>query len=433
VILPRDPWPRLRSERAQRAAMAALYALVLLAASAEALRALGRLQGVIFTSYLDVGNAVLSGADPYALPANTWPPFFLLESVPLALVGRLSPHLALFLWQVVGLLATWGVVKLSVEFFEDGPVTFWPVDARGLALTSAAVIVPLLVTARLFDEHAQHTQINVQVLWLVLRAFHLFRRGRPGLGGLALALAASTKAVPILLLVYLLYKRCWREAGWTLIWLLVLDLAVLGAVFGPAGAVRLWERWHAVAGSELADPTPTFMNQSLLAAVKRGFTAEGGLRDPAAYAVAAWSGAAARGVFVALAGALALVLAWLFRKRPGDLTGPRGGAELALCLGAMTVVDPLAWKAHYVVLITAYAFCWWALRHGRPRWWEWGLWWGSVACLTGSAAALWGGRMSHILESYDVILIGAGMLLALVASRLGGLSVSDRMAGTLTA
>src|SRR5690242_11606143 len=99
--------------------MIALYAVVLAVALAEALRALGRMEGVIFSSYLDVGDAVLSGTDPYSITVNTWPPFFAVEAVPLALVGRISPHLALLLWQLLGLVATWGVVKLSVEFFED--------------------------------------------------------------------------------------------------------------------------------------------------------------------------------------------------------------------------------------------------------------------------------------------------------------------------
>lgn len=422
MILPRDPWPSLESDRGRRTATVALYVLVLGIGLAEALRALGRMEGVIFSSYLDVGNAVLSGTDPYAITANTWPPFFLLESVPLALLGRTSPYLALFSWQLVGLVATWGVVKLSVALFEDGPITFWPVSAQGLALTSSAVIVPLLMTARLFDEHAQHTQINIQVLWLVLWAFHQFRRARPGLGGLGLALATSTKAVPVLFVGYLLYKRCWREATWTVAWVVILNLVVVGAAFGPSQTIELWSRWHSVAGRELADPTPTFMNQSLLAGLKRAFTREGGLRDPVAYSLAAWSPRATRVAFGGLALALASLLAWLFRTRPGDLTGPRAGGELALSLGAMVVVDPLAWKAHYVVLITAYAFCWWVLRRGGAPWWQWGLWWGSLACLSGSAAAVWGGHRSHVLESYDVILVGAVMLLGLAAVHLSATS-----------
>lgn len=401
--------------------MIGLYALVLAVGLGEVLRALTRMQGVIFSAYLDVGNAVLSGSDPYAIAANTWPPFFLIESVPLALVGRLSPHLALLLWQLLGVAATWGVVKLSVALVEDGPITFWPVSAEGLALTSSAVIVPFLMTARLFDEHAQHTQINVQVLWLVLWAFHRFRARRPGQGGLALALAASTKAVPVLLVGYLLYKRCWRETWWTLGWLFVLNLGVLGAVFGPSGALGLWAHWHAVAGRELADPTPTFMNQSLLAGLKRALTTAGGLRDPVAYPLLGWSAGALRAGFAAVSLALASLLAWLFRKHPGDLGGPRAAGELALCLGAMTVVDPLAWKAHYVVLITAYTFSWWALRRGAPSW-QWGLWWGSLICLSGSAAAIWGGHASHILESFDVILVGALLLLILAGVQLSAIS-----------
>ena len=403
--------------------MVTLYAVILAVALAEALRALGRMEGVIFSSYLDVGDAVLSGSDPYAITANTWPPFFAIESVPLALIARISPHLSLFLWQLLGLLATWGVMKLSVEFFEDGPVTFWPVSAQGLALTSSAVIVPFLMTARLFDEHAQHTQVNVQVLWLVLWGFHHFRRHRPGLGGLSLALAASTKVVPVLLVLYLLYKRCWRESMWTLIWIVILNVGVIGVAFGPSDALHLWGRWHAVAGKELADPTPTFMNQSLLAGVKRAVTTEGGLRDPVRYALMTWTPGAARAAFMVLTAALAGVLAWLFRKNPGDLTGPRAGGELALSLGAMVVVDPLAWKAHYVALITAYVFAWWALRKGDAPRWQWSLWWGSLVCLTGSAAAIWGGHFSHVLESYDVILWGAAMLLLLVACRLDGETV----------
>lgn len=424
--LPRDAWPSAQDEHTQRRLAWACYAIVLVWALAESLRALGRMPGVIFTSYVDVGNAVITGADPYALVANTWPPFFLLVSVPLAALWRLSPALALFLWQLLGIAATWGVVRLSVALFEDGPITFWPRGDTGLAFVSAAVLVPFVMTARLFQEHAQHTQINVQVLFLVLWAWHLFRRERPVAGGLALAVAASTKAVPALLVGYLLYKRRWRDALWTGVWLVALNVVLLAVVFGPTHMAELWTRWRGVAGGELLDPTPTFMNQSLLAALKRVLTAAGGARDPIAYNVAAWSVDAVRLLFIGIAGAAALGLAWLFRRDSGSLSGPRAGAELAICLSAMVVVDPLAWKAHYVTLITAYAFCWWALRRTPGSLRYWALWWGSFACVSLSAAAIWGGRISHILESANAILIGALLLIALAISLLADWSAEPR-------
>ena len=421
-VLPREPWPRFQSERATRGAQVALYTLVLLAATAEIVRSLGRKHAVIFEGYVQVGDLVLSGADPYSLSFNTWPPFFFFIAAVLALFARVSATLALLVWQVGDVLAIWGCCRLSAELFTsgEGQVTFWPRDARHLAFGSALVIVPFLLTVRLFQEHVQHTQINAQVLFFVLLAFRSFGRGRTAQGGLSLAVAASTKAVPVLLLPYLLYKRAWREIGWTVGFLLVLNLILPVAVFGPARAIGAWHTWRTVAARETGDPTPHFMNQSFPAALKRLFTTAGSLRDPLHYAVAAWPTRAVQGATVACAIAAALVLAWRFHRHTRDWTDPRVAAELAILLGAMVVVDPLAWKAHYVVLIVPYTFAWWALRQRPPAargsGWRWALFWGSGACITLSAPAIVGNRARDVLESLNVILVGALMLLALAVS-----------------
>jgi glycosyl transferase family 87 len=428
--LPRDPWPRFSSERATRSAQLALYALVLLWATAEIVRSLGRQHAVIFEGYVQVGDLVLTGGDPYSLAINTWPPFFFFIAGALALLARVSATLALFLWQVGDVLAIWGCCRLSAEMFtaSEGPVTFWPRDARTVAFGSSLVIVPFLLTARLFQEHVQHTQINAQVLFLVLLAFRLFGRGRTAQGGLSLAVAASTKAVPVLLLPYLLYKRAWRELGWTVAFLVGLNVALPALVFGPARALGAWRTWRAVAGRETADPTPHFMNQSFPAALKRLFTQAGSLRDPLHYAVADWPARAVQGAFVVCALAAALALAWRFRRHTRDWTDPGVAAELAILLGAMVVVDPLAWKAHYVVLIVPTTFAWWALRQrGRQAgWWRWGMFWASAACTTLSAPAIVGNHMRDVLESLDVILLGAMMLLVLAVSLIAGVEATGK-------
>ncbi|MGH7537026.1 MAG: glycosyltransferase family 87 protein, partial [Gemmatimonadales bacterium] len=268
--LPRDAWPPLRSTRAQRFAIGAIYGLVLLAATAEILRSLGRQHAVIFHVYVQVGDLALAGDDPYDLVLNTWPPFYLFVGAGLALLARLSPTFALLVWQVVGALAIWGCCRLSAQLFlpEGDAPTFWPRHPDRLAFGSAAIVVPFLMTGRLFQEHLQHTQINAQVLFLVLLAFHLFRRARPAAGGLALAVAASTKAVPILLLPYLVYKRAWRALWWTAGFLALLNVVLPALSLGPERALASWRTWRAVAARETADPTPHFMNQSFPAALK---------------------------------------------------------------------------------------------------------------------------------------------------------------------
>jgi len=427
--VPREPWPRFRSDRTTRGALLALYALVLIWAIAEIARSLGRQHAVIFEGYVQVGDLVLSGGDPYSLALNTWPPFFFFIAAMLALCAKISASLALFVWQAGDVLAMWGCCRLSAELFmpREGPITFWPRDAGHLAFGSSAIIVPFLLTARLFQEHVQHTQINAQVLFLVLLAFRLFGRGRMVRGGLSLAIAASTKAVPVLLLPYLVYKRAWRELSWTVAFLVVLNVALPVLVFGPARALSAWHTWRSVAGRETADPTPHFMNQSFPAALKRLFTEAGSLRDPLHYAVADWPSRTVQGTFVACALLVALLLAWRFRRHPRDWTDPRVSAELAILLGAMVVVDPLAWKAHYVVLIVPYTFVWWALRRlgknaGR---WRRGMFWASAACITLSAPAIVGNHLRDMLESLNVILVGAVLLLVLAVSLTTAIGTTD--------
>jgi hypothetical protein len=433
--LPRDPWPRLRSERVTRGTLLAIYVIVLLAGAAEILRSLGRQHAVIFEGYVQVGDLVLAGRDPYSLVLNTWPPFFFFIGTVLALVTKVSATFALLVWQVGDALAIWGCCKLSAQLFWDdaGDLTFWPRSSTRLAFGSGAVLVPFLMTARLFQEHMQHTQINAQVLFLVLLAFHLFRSRREVWGGLSLAVAASTKAVPILLLPYLIYRRAWKAAGWTAVFLVALNVVLPGLVFGPERALAQWHTWRAVAARETADPTPHFMNQSFQAALKRITTFVGSARDPIHYAVTDWSERTVRTVFFGLALLAALWLAWRFRAHPPDWRDHRTAGELAILLAAMVIIDPLAWKAHYVVLIVPYTFAWWALsrmpREAAGRSWRWALWWGSFACITLSAPAVVGRHLRDVLESLNVILIGALLLLALCLSLLGAAAPDPRGRG----
>ncbi|TLZ75598.1 MAG: DUF2029 domain-containing protein, partial [Methanobacteriota archaeon] len=199
----------------------------------------------------------------------------------------------------------------------------------------------------------------------MLLAFYWFRGARPALGGSALALAASVKAVPVALVLYLVYKRAWRETGWTLAYLVLLNLALPVFVLGPHETATYWHRWREVSDVQIAGAgSAHYYNQSLLAALKR-LLPGGWVALPLFYALAALGAAG---------------LAWAFRHDPPDLRDPRTAAELAICLGALVVVDPLAWKAHYVTLVAAYFFCWGALRRlpaggggGGAGWWRWAL------------------------------------------------------------
>ena len=378
----------------------AVTVLLVLWAVFEIGRSLGRVDGVIFTGYTQVGEAVLQGGDPYGLTINTWPPFFLFIAALLALLARVSLPGALLLWQLGSVAAIWGVTRLVPRLLGEQPARF----------DSTSVLVPVLMTARLLQEHLQHTQVNLYVLLLVVLAFVLFQRRRNALGGLSLAAAVSLRAVPLLFVVYLLYKRAWAAAAWTGGFLLVLNLVLPLVAFGPSGAAERWRSWRAVAARETADPTPVYSNQSVLAALKRLLTAEGGARDPVRYAIASWPTARVQVLFNLLLVAGAVVLGFLFRRHPAGVNGPHVAWEVGALLCAMPLVSPLAWKAHFITLLVGYWLVWRAAAGSRPPALAW---WGSFACLTLSASALWGGRLSHILESWNVITVGALLVLVM--------------------
>jgi hypothetical protein len=172
------------------------------------------------------------------------------------------------------------------------------------------------------------------------------------------------------------------------------------AAFGPDTTTQRWRSWRAVAAAETADPVPGYSNQSLLAGLKRLLTADAGARDPLRYAIASWPVERVRTLFFGLVAAGAVGLALFFRRHPSAV------GEITVGLSLLPLVSPLAWKAHFVTVLAGYWYAWRA-SGGRPP--QIG-WWGSFICLTLSASALWGGRLSHILESLNVITVGALLL-----------------------
>ena len=383
-----------------------LAVLLVLLAAWEVGRSLFRINGVVFHDYLRVGDAVLAGGDPYAtLNFDTWPPFFQLVAAGLALGGRISRVGELLLWQLGSVAAVWGSCRLLPRLAGE-EVERW---------TASATLVPLAMTVRLLQEHLESTQINLYLMFLVLLAFYLFQRRRAALGGIALATAISARAVPLLFFAYLMYKRAWRAAAWTTAFLVVLNVVLPLIAFGPPVALERWKEWRVVATAETSNPTPMFPNQSLLAALRRLLTQEGGARDPVRYAVASWPPRRVQLLFYALAavGVGALVVA--FRRNPSGLDHPSMRDELVIGLCLMAVLTPLAWKAHFVTLLAGYWLTWRAMSGGGqnvPRG-VWGVWWASFALLTLTAPAIISTYGRSVAESLNAITVGALLVFGL--------------------
>jgi len=382
----------------------------------EVTRSVMRGDRLDYTYYPQLGEAVLAGTDPYTLPFTSWPPGFLPLGVVIALASRISAVATLAVWQIGSVLATWGTLKLLAKWFdpEDREPSFWPRSPDRLAFVSAPILAPFLLAIRPFQDNVLHGQINTQLLFLSLFAFDRFRTARPIAGGFALALAASLKAVPVLLVGYLVYKRAWRAVGWTVACLILLNVLVPVTMFGAGEVAHQWRAWRTVVGAEMLVPAAHHPNQALLSAMKRYLSVAGTSDDPIHFRVASVSTATVVRLFWVVAWLGALGLAVAFWKNPQNLSDRRCAGEVAICVAAMTLVSPIAWVAHFVTVVAPAALAHVALRElpaDSPRR-RYGvvLWWVAFACLTFSASGFVGWRWAARLESVSVI-TAAGLIL----------------------
>lgn len=189
--------------------------------------------------YVAAGAAVLSGADIYAdvdPGLNTWPPFFSLVCVPLALTDRISPRLTAGLWMIVDYVLLWFVLSLVTRLVYGRKLTFQAQDS-GMPLASAPVLVPLLLTFPYLLYHMLYHQVNLLIFLLALGGLVLQANERPLSGGIALGAAVAMKVMPIAFIPYLAYRRRWRSAAYAAAAAAAFSLSPI-LVFG-------WRRfWH---------------------------------------------------------------------------------------------------------------------------------------------------------------------------------------------
>jgi hypothetical protein len=206
----------------------------------------------------------------------------------------------------------------------------------------------LLLSFRFIDNNLGHGQINILLLWLVLKAYALAAEQRHGLAGLAMAAAIATKIVPLVFLVQIVLRRQWRFAAWTLGGFAVLTVAPF-AWWGASypGLLRDWtavvidQAGHYEMGNKI--------NQSISAFAYRALQPY-----PDGYPLIDLAPAIVNAIVLALHVTFWVpLLATSLRLGAARETEPHGpgGDELSLYLLYSTVASPYSWKYYFVNLV----------------------------------------------------------------------------------
>jgi len=304
-----------------------------------------------FGGYVAVGDLVLNGGHTYAdAPPgiNTWPPFFSLLCVPLALLSRPTPYLARVVW----LLLNYGALLVALHtlarllYGKALSLRAVPGDGR-LSLAEPELFVPVFLTYYYITGNLEHLQINILLFALTLGGLALQAGGRQRLGGVAIGCGAAIKVMPVLFIPYLLYRRRFRAGAWAAGAAALFSLSP-ALVFGPKRFLDYVASWREVLGAGWAVGK---MNQSLFALWDRflGHGAVPFLTPGEDFLLASGDPAVKAAWLLSLAAAAALGL-WFFRGRIRP-DGEQALAEWSVVFLVAALFGTVAWKAYLIVLL----------------------------------------------------------------------------------
>ncbi|GEM_PF-6464335 len=228
----------MKPPRGRRAAAIALAAVLLIACFAAAHRKAVK-GSSDFDAYYSAAGDLIAGRSPYREAVESpylYPPVFAVLFTPFAALPYLPAHA---LWFALNTVLFAASCRLLLALFPPG------------ASPATRVFAVFFAVATLADNLVM-AQANIFVLFCLAAGLYLWRRAdRPIPAGVLMALGASVKAAPYLLIVFFAVRREWKVLlGWALgatLWL----VAVPGANLGFERNLALLREWgSAVAFSE---------------------------------------------------------------------------------------------------------------------------------------------------------------------------------------
>lgn len=260
----------------------------------------------------------------------TWPPGFTPLASVLAWMYGIAEAPTVVLFQLLNLFMLAVTLLVTVEWL-TGKVPRSPDPGNRLAWDAPELAVGLLVPISLVSSNFEMVQINLLVLGLVVLGFRLLE-SRRWLGGFLFGIGSAIKVTPILLLPYLAWRGRWRDLGAALAGVFVGWFVLPALVLGPAGVGVWWRAW--IEALPATGSMVGWLNQSLKSMAVMHFGPEVGIR-----------------VWIIGTLLLALLILVAFGSPFRGVDSRRTAGEVALLLVAITIVSPVAWKAHYVTLV----------------------------------------------------------------------------------
>lgn len=360
-----------------------------------------------FMGYVNAGNAVLNGTPIYADYLNTWPPFFAVFSVPLAIVNNISPVLIRAIW-LIGIAFAWiGILRLSSKLFLHKNLTLKASNDEEISVFNWLIILPLLFVFRFVIDDISNLQINSYLLLVCLFVLSEIEKGKTTLPATILALIISLKVYPVFLLAFLLWKRYRKIAGLSVLGLLVIN-GVSFLIFGFETALSNYHEWVA---TRLSGPIIIHHKNQSIFGFCSGLFSDISRGEEIKYNLLSLESDLAKKLTILIILLAAILPAWKMRNSHKSTLIAERVWEYALILAVITLVSPLAWKYYFVFLFPLYLVTYNQIRLKKVQTWMFVTFFMSIALNILSTDGIIGRRASDIMEVYGCITFGSLLLL----------------------
>jgi len=301
-----------------------------------------------FNVYYFAAREVVSGHGPYQTSLGAWTPYLyppLLAEllVPLAVQPL---RIASYIWTLINTVALIAAAWLSSESLSlslDGQ------RGRGDRVLKTSALLPgvlgLAVVFRFALDSLDLGQVNPLICWLTVASVYYSTKGKRGDSGVATAVAASIKLTPLVLLAYHVVRGRIKFAIGCAVFFLVLN-AVSFAVLGSNAVSGLMTFWNRTIRNEQGYDLAYAGNQSLRGMTARLKPGNATYSDSGKAATAESNGTSIESPLAVILSLAMFVVACVAASRAAN---EAVAAAPFFCL--MVLLSPLAWKAHFLLLL----------------------------------------------------------------------------------
>lgn len=322
------------------------------------------LRSTDFPVIYEAGNRMLQSErityfEDYAF---SYPPFFAFITIPLALLPYQLAKMAFFFLSVGALLISviWlkRILNNSTKFRIPESSTF----------SKIFTALYLLLTARFIINNFEHLQSDMFILLSMTGGLYFFTKGKNVHSAFMLALGASMKVTPFLILIYFLWKREWKIFVIGLIFTITLNL-LPEIFFGTKRENSYLAEWTPLITGRL-NPSVTNsetdkvwiltsrMNQSLSTTLQRYLTNSPVVTysDHEVYVnVMSLDPKSVKLISLFIVLLMGTGFAFVTRKKLGSHSDDRYILEYALALILILLASPVSSKPHFSTLLLSHA------------------------------------------------------------------------------